>query len=245
MPTPEARRDRIGHLYALLGGEDALDVFLEGLPRVVVEYVAGTVSCGLTAYKDGATVAIAGSDEFALELDRIQDEAGEGPSLEAIRTGEPVEVSEPASLVKWPAWRHRAVALRLHKAISLPLSAGGQSLGALNMYSTSRMPFTSVEREAAQRFAAQATGALMVAVRLAEFAELTAHLQNALDTRAVIDQAKGIVMAENRCTAEEALTILQRVSQNRNTMIRHLAAQIVAKPWQSPVRASAASDRSR
>lgn len=239
MPTPEARRDRIGHLYALLGGEDTLDPFLEGLPRVVVEYVAGTVSCGLTAYKEGAAVAIAGSDEIAADLDQVQDEAGEGPCLEAISTGEPVEVTDPASLLKWPAWRHRAVALRLRKAMSLPLSTRGQALGALNIYSTSRLPFTSVERDAAQRFAAQATGALMMAIRLAEFAELTAHLETALRTRGVIDQAKGVIMAENRCSAEEASMILQRASQNRNIVLRHLAAQIVAGTRRSSVRASA------
>lgn len=89
--------------------------------------------------------------------------------------------------------------------------------------------FTGAEREAAALFAAQAAGALTVAIRLAQMAELTEHLRLALESRGVIDQAKGILMNQEHCTAERAFAILRSASQHRNIKIRDLATEIVKR----------------
>lgn len=247
MPTPEARRARLGHLYELLAGTETVEEFAAGLARAAVDHMGAGVSCGLTALMEARTVAIASSDELAADLDRIQDAVGEGPCVQAIATGRTVEVTE-LTLAPWPAWREAALGYGLRRVLSLPLIGRAEPLGALNIYSNSPVPFTDEDREAAQTFAVHATGALMVAVRLAQLADLTGHLETALGSRGVIDQAKGVLMAENRCTPDEAMAILRKASQNRNVKVRDLAALVVARvsgqdegrrPVEEPLRAPA------
>jgi GAF domain-containing protein len=228
MPTPEARRARLGHLYELLAGTESVQEFAAGLARAAVDHMGAGVSCGLTALMEARTIAIASSDELAADLDRIQGAAGEGPCVQAIATGRTVEVTDP-TLAPWSAWREAALGYGLRRVLTLPLIARGEPLGALNMYSTSPVPFTDEDRDAAHTFAIHATGALMVAVRLAQLAELTGHLEAALESRAVIDQAKGVLIAENQCSAVEAIAILRKASQNRNVKVRDLAALIVGR----------------
>lgn len=229
MPTPEARRGRVGHLFELLAGNDSLESFLIDLTQAATDNVERGVSCGLIARVEGRPLIITSSDEVASDLDRAQDEAGEGPCLEAITTGEVVEVPDVAALGKWDAWCSRAVARGVRKSLSFPLAGiGDDVLGALNLYSTSAVPFTSEERQAATAFVEHAAGALMVAIRLAALAELTGHLETALVSRGIIDQAKGILMAQQHCSAEDAFDILRRASQARNVKIRDIAATIVA-----------------
>ncbi len=76
-------------------------------------------------------------------------------------------------------------------------------------------------------FAANAAGAIAVAVRLADQTQMSDDLHGALASRAVIDQATGIIMAQQRCSAAAAFDILRRASQNRNIKVRDLAAEIV------------------
>jgi GAF domain-containing protein len=228
LPTPEARRARLGHLYDLLAGTETVEEFAAGLANAAVDHMDVRVSCGLTAHLEGRTVTIASSDALAKELGQIQDASGEGPSLDAIVTGLPIEVTDPTS-ASWPAWREAALAHGLRMALSLPLIRADETLGVLNLYSTSSIPFTDEDREAARTFATHATGSLMVAIRLVHLAELTGHLEIALESRGVIDQAKGILIAENRCTPDEAMALLRKASQNRNVKLRDLAAQIVAQ----------------
>lgn len=228
MPTAEARRGRIGHLYELLAGDDAVEEFLDDLAQMALERVDAKISCGVSAYKEGGTVTIVTSDDVTAELEAVQDATGEGPRAEAIAAGRTVYVMDAGTLDKWPAWRALAVAHGMCQSLSLPLIARDETLGALTLYSTSRTPFSAQDRRAAELFAGHATGALMIAIRLAEMAELTGHLEMALESRAVIDQAKGIIMAERHCTPDEAFVVLRNVSQNQNVRLRHLAAQLVA-----------------
>jgi ANTAR domain len=87
--------------------------------------------------------------------------------------------------------------------------------------------FGPAEQLTARRFAGEASRALELAVRLAERSEMSAHLQAALASRAVIDQAVGIIMGQNRCIPDEAFEVLRTASQNRNVKLRDIATEIV------------------
>lgn len=229
MPTPAARRARVAPLYELLAGSNTLDELLTELARSAVDEIDRELSCGLTAKVEGTALTIASSDDLAAALDQVQCEAGDGPCLTAIATATTVEVDDPTDPGQWTTWRSEAARRGLHKAISVPLvTMSGDVLGALNLYSISPGKFTDADREAASLFAAQAAGALVVAIRLSQLAELTSHLEAALQSRGVIDQAKGIIIAEQHCTADEALEVLRKASSNRNIKLRDLAVEIVA-----------------
>jgi AmiR/NasT family two-component response regulator len=79
----------------------------------------------------------------------------------------------------------------------------------------------------ARQFASQASVAVGIAARLAAQSALNAQLRAALASRSVIDQAIGIIMAEQRCTADDAFAILRTASQHRNIKLRQVARQIV------------------
>jgi GAF domain-containing protein len=115
----------------------------------------------------------------------------------------------------------------VRSSLSLPLRAESVVIGALNIYATRPGAFGPSEQIVARRFAEEASRALELAVRMAESSDMSVHLQAALASRAVIDQALGIIMGQNRCTVDEAFELLRGISQNRNVKLRTVAAEIV------------------
>jgi AmiR/NasT family two-component response regulator len=106
---------------------------------------------------------------------------------------------------------------------------GGGPFGVLNVYAESVDLDGEVAREAAELLAATATTVLQeVSMRL-ELEKVSGHLRTALDSRATIDQAKGIVMARHGCDPDEAFRILVKISSNSNVKLREIAALLVAE----------------
>lgn len=215
-------------LYALLAGTNSLDEFLHQLAGVAADRLDRRLSCGITVEIGDQVGTIASSDEFATALDQAQYRAGAGPCLTVMREQLAIEVTD-AELGRWPEWREYARASGLRKMLSMPLRTVGDTMGALNVYSRSAVHFTDGDRATAAFFASQAGGAVAVASRLVHQAELVAHLEAALTSRAVIDQAKGVLMAQERCTADEAFELLRKASQNRNVKLRDVAEHVVAR----------------
>jgi hypothetical protein len=110
----------------------------------------------------------------------------------------------------------------------------GHRLGALNLYSRQPEEFTKTDIDRAEDLAAQAAGALTVAFRLAEQTKLSANLETALESRAVIDQALGIIMGAQHCDADTAFGVLRNASQRRNEKLRDIATRIVATTATGP-----------
>jgi hypothetical protein len=115
----------------------------------------------------------------------------------------------------------------VHTCLGLPLNGPSGLMGCYNFYSTWHDAFAEDTRGTLEMFAANAAGAIAVAVKLADQTQMSDDLHGALASRAVIDQATGIIMAQQRCSAAAAFDILRRASQNRNIKVRDLAAEIV------------------
>ena len=114
--------------------------------------------------------------------------------------------------------------------MSLPLASQDQTLGAMNFYGFERPDmFAVAERQPYEVFAAQAAGALQIAGLRHRDAELVNQLETALSSRSVIDQAIGVLMAQQRCTAEEAFDLLRAHSQNSQRKLRDLAADLITR----------------
>jgi GAF domain-containing protein len=171
---------------------------------------------------------VASSDVLAAELDEMQYADGIGPCMHAMNTGEVVQIDDLADDERWGAYRSDAYAHGLRSSLSMPIGSNGQIVGALNLYSTEPRNFTEEHRKRAARFADRAAGALTVAARMAAQVELSEQLRQALESRAVIDQAIGAIMTQQRCGAEQAFAVLRATSQNRNIKLRTVAAEIVA-----------------
>jgi ANTAR domain len=201
----------IVEMQALLLGTETIEEFLAELAGLAVRTVAEGLSCGITLQPNGRPLTVASTDALAAEVDEVQYGLDEGPCLHALRTG---------------------------TLVSLPLSSSGDTVGAFNLYSLVAGSFGEAATRRAERFAQNASGALSIAVKLADHVALTDQLRASLASRSVIDQAIGVLMGQRRITAAAAFAILRTTSQNRNIKLRALAAQIVegagAQPPQLP-----------
>jgi GAF domain-containing protein len=214
-------------LQELLLATEDITGFLDQLVTLAVKVLPGDLFCGITLRRDRGAMTVASSDARAGQVDEIQYGHDEGPCLHSLHTGEVVVVDDLASDDRWGAYQMPALGHGVRSSLSLPLHTDGQTIGALNMYATQPRVFGPQERLIAGRFADEASRALALAVRIAERTEMSEHLQNALASRAVIDQALGIIMGQNRCTADEAFEVLRTISQNRNVKLRDIAAEMI------------------
>jgi GAF domain-containing protein len=145
-----------------------------------------------------------------------------------MRDGVVVRVRDMSTEDRWGPYPALAAQVGVRSSLSLPLLVEDRSRGALNLYSTRPGAFDTADEDVAARWAGQAAGALAVALRIAASDDRVEQLRGGLDTRTVIGQAIGLLMAQERCTAEQAFGLLRVASQRRNVKLRDVAAQMVA-----------------
>lgn len=215
-------------LLALLASGSDLGSFLGDLVRLAVRQVPRAEACGLTLTRDDTGVTVASTGPLAERADQRQYEMDAGPCLESMRTGTVVRVDDMAAEDRWSPYPAHAAELGVRSSLSLPLLVDGRSSGALNLYATEPRVFSADDEATGARWAGQATGALTVALRIADSDHRADSLLGGLDTRATIGQAVGLLMAQERCTAERAFDLLRIASQRRNIKLRDVAAGLVA-----------------
>jgi GAF domain-containing protein len=243
----------LGAVQNLLLNAPRVEEFLTDLAKLAADLVEPPASCGVTTSYDGQPRTVVSSDPRAAQVDEGQYAGGWGPCVHALATGEVVEIADQESDPRWPEYRVHAVALGVRSSLSLPLVVNAQVIGAMNLYDFDEPEAFDIQnRRRAETFAAQASTALALALRQVQDAELTEQLEQALATRSVIDQAVGILMAQQRCTADQAFALLRKHSQNNNLKLRTVAERMVAKVSGRPVpppapfrRPSAARDGGR
>ena len=227
----EAQAGLAGLQDALLK-TDTVEQFLHEL-AVLAARVVGEgegMSCGMALQRRGRPVtATACSDPLASQADRVQYESGEGPALHAVRHARPVNVHDTASAGHWPRFCRHAASLGIRSCYAAPLIHDGESVGALVLYARGPGAFGPEEARRAERFARHASGALTLSLRIASCNDQNDQLRSSIVSRAVIDQALGVIMAQERCPQDKAFALLRRVSQNSNVKIRDLAATIVTR----------------
>ncbi|MFI8199045.1 GAF and ANTAR domain-containing protein [Streptomyces sp. NPDC085942] len=214
-------------LVSLLLDTDTLDEFLQALVQNTLLMSPTADGCGITLERQDRPLTVASAGISAPLLDEAQYGQDAGPCLEALREGHEVSVGDMREERRWNGYPAFAVASGTLSSLSLPIAAHTDTAGALNLYSPRANGFADADLSALRALAAQATGALELAQRLADARTFTADLEAALQSRAVIDQAAGIVMQQRRCTSEEALRILRTASQHRNVKLRDVCAQLV------------------
>jgi hypothetical protein len=225
-----------GQLLSLLSNATHLDLFLERMVHLAAEVVTPSAACGLTLRRDCQPFTVVSSDGFAAQADEIQYGANEGPCLESLRHGVVVQVDDLSRDSRWPRYRPHAVAHGVVSSLSLPLTVGGQTVAALNLYADRPAAFAGAARQHATVFAAQGAAALALALRQFDQAQIQQQLLEAVTSRSVIDQAIGILMSQQRCNATVAFDLLRQASQHRNRRLRDIAVDIVTNVTGEPPR---------
>ena len=170
------------------------------------------------------------SSEAVATLERVQEEHQLGPCAEAFRSQEPVTVTDIADRADWPAYRSEAQRLGFHAVAGVPLSLASERFGALNLYDHGPREWTPEDIGLARILADVAAGYLVQA-RLEDSRRLAEQLQYALDTRVVIEQAKGVLSVELGVSVDEAFDRLRRYARNHNQNLRALAQSVVAQGY--------------
>ncbi|HEV2754377.1 MAG TPA: GAF and ANTAR domain-containing protein [Actinomycetota bacterium] len=218
--------EALQQLSAVLEHEDALEKTLQTIVDLSVASIPGCDAAGVTLRAGGKTGTAAASDELTLELDRIQYDAEEGPCLEAADSGLTVRIDALSEESRWPEFRRRAADAALGSSLSHPLKDNG-SVGALNLYAKRERSFDESSTAIAEIFARQATIALRNARTYLAARRLSEQLNDALQSRDVIGQAKGILMEREGVSADRAFEMLTTISQNANVKLRDVAQRIV------------------
>ena len=175
------------------------------------------------------------TDPVASELDDVQYRSGQGPCIDAARPDGPAYAASDDLAVetRWPAFTHAATDNGLAAVLSTDLIPTLQPAipgGALNIYSRHPHGLRAADRHAALLLASHAALAL-AHTRSSELADLhTQRLHRAIETRDVIGQAKGILMARRGMTADEAFDVLRRTSQDLNMKLVDLARTLTEHP---------------
>lgn len=151
---------------------------------------------------------------------------GRGPCLDAATTGTAMLVADMTTESRWPEWAARAHTAGAASSLSIGLPIQEAMVGALNVYGAATGAFDKVIA-LAQTLAGYAAIALANVHLYESTATLAQQMQAAMQSRAVIEQAKGIIMGQRRCTADEAFAILARVSQDSNRKLREVAELLV------------------
>ncbi|WP_426245135.1 ANTAR domain-containing protein [Nocardioides sp. LHG3406-4] len=220
----------LGSLHSLALSTVEVQTFLEEVTRLAAQLVEPPASCGITTHYDGRVVTAATSDERASLIDEEQYGAGDGPCLTAMRTGEHQQIPDLDHETRWPVFVESARGHGVRSILAMPLGIHGERRGALNIYGFDRPDsFNEEEFQRAQVFAAQASTALTLTVRQIEKDQHASQLEDALQSRSVIDQALGILMAQQRCSAENAFALLRQHSQNHNKRLRDVARELIER----------------
>jgi hypothetical protein len=219
-------------LYQALAESDGLDGFLRELTERAA-HVVSPGACSVTLHRADRLRTVAASEGLVNGLDQLQYEAGTGPCVAAAREHTEQHAPDLGAEQRWAPFPAEARECGVRSMLALPLALNHGVHGALNFYAGHRDAFRD-RRESTRRLAAQASGAVAVALRIEHEREVFHDLRTAMLSRGVIDQAIGIVMTQRRCDAQTALGLLRRHSQRENVKLRELCVRLVTRVGGAP-----------
>jgi GAF domain-containing protein len=217
----------IAALSRFILGDDTLEQTLERVAHLTVDAVGAADLCGITLLVEGRHRTAAFTDPASPEVDQAQYDTNDGPCLEAFDRREAIDLRCTTDPGEWPAFRKAAADHGILSTLSLPLVVAERAVGAVNLYAREVDAFGDVDRAAASLFAGQAAIVLANAQAYWDERDLTTGLREAMAHRAVIEQAKGVLMGAQGCDADAAFALLVRASQRENVKLREVAKRVV------------------
>lgn len=199
----------------LVVGFDVID-FLHTLVERSLELLAADAAGLMLADQQGHLEVFASSSEETRLLELFELQSSQGPCLDCFTSGEPVVNVDVAAMVnRWPQFSDAASRAGFHSTHALPLRLRGQVIGAMNLFTRADVPLTADDIALGQGMADIATIGLLQQRRAREQDILTEQLQSALNTRVVIEQAKGVLAERAGVDLATAFSLLR--SQARRT----------------------------
>jgi GAF domain-containing protein len=187
----------------------------------------GVEAASITLIREDKPFTAAYDGQMALDADELQYERGYGPCVDAGRSGQMFLVDDMRTEQRWPDYAQNVLACGVLSSLSVPLPYQGATIGALNIYARQPKVFDDSDIEFAQEVAAWVAVAVGNAEAAARTSDDLTQLRTVMLSRALIEQGKGILMERHKITEDEAFTMLTRSSQQTNTKLRDVAAELV------------------
>jgi GAF domain-containing protein len=225
------------HLHEELLNSSDVEEFLAELARASARNLCepgDEVLCGITLLRQRKAATVASSGDAAQVISQIEYESSDSPGITAAESQLTVHVPDLEQEDRWPDYVDAVRGHSIQSVLAIPFQLEGETKATLLLYSHRTRRFEGRPREMAEDFARQTSLALRLAVRFAHYSETAAHLRATLESRTVIDMAVGIIMAQNRCSQQEAFGLLKAASSTRNSKLHTVAAAVVNALGQGP-----------
>ena len=221
-------------LAGLVADARAMVSLLADVAEFAARAIPGVDGAGVALLQlhDGAhrVEAWAATAEFVEDIDTVQyEELNEGPCITCMQSGRATVSGSLGCDPRWPRFGGRVARMGVHSALSLPLMVDDRMVGAINSYARARDAFGEHAVQLGTQFAGPAAVSVYNGQLLSHAQQRTAQLQRALGSRAVIDQAIGIIRSRSGASAEEAFDRLTRLSQHENVKLHVVAERLVSE----------------
>jgi GAF domain-containing protein len=192
--------------------------------------VLGLCGSWVTMANDGRLRSLSAVSQASAELQRDHEQLHPFPCpcRDAYSTGEIVRVTDVRESTHWPEFSATATRLSMAGVAAIPMRLADQVIGALNLYSPEPRDWSDEDMAVAGVLANVATSYMVNASKLRQQEQLSEQLQNALESRVVIEQAKGITSQQNSITLDQAYQLMRRHARSNNASLRVVAEAIVA-----------------
>jgi hypothetical protein len=214
---------------SLKPGHDIIDT-LHLLVEAATTFTSAVEAGVLLVGSDGRLYVAASSAERASDVEEAQLGVDGGPCVDAIRSGTPVEVPDIRSEAwKWPAFAMTAETRGFAAVHAVPMRLRTLTLGGVNLFSPNTGTLPDHDFAIASALAQVATISIVQHRSISGQGDVNAQLQRALDSRVVIEQAKGVVSQQRGVPIDEAFVLLRSHSRRNQTGLQEVAAQIVER----------------
>jgi GAF domain-containing protein len=227
------RAEKIFDVFAtladsLVAGYEVLDIL-----QTLVDACHDTLdvdSAGiLLANSSGGLEVVASTSEANALIETMQLDADAGPCVDSFRSRSVVSLPDvERSPDKWNKFAATALSVGIHSVYAIPLRLRETTIGTLNLMRTERGELNQHDIRAAQAFADVATIGILQERTLRDASVVRDQLQHALNSRVVIEQAKGVVAETANISVEEAFTVIRNLARSKQLALRSVAEQLVA-----------------
>jgi GAF domain-containing protein len=182
--------------------------------------------------RDQALRNLAGSHLRAAVLEELHAEHGEGPCVDAYDDKQTVWTDDLGREERWPGFSPAAVSRRLAAVLASPIPYSNEAVGVVAVFASEPHPWTEAEQEAIVAFTDLAAMLILNAMEARERGRIAVELQGALDSRVVIEQAKGVLVGRHGLTPRQAFERLRGLARDQRRPLAELAAEVVAAAQQ-------------
>jgi GAF domain-containing protein len=227
-PQPASAAEALERLGRLSLRELSMESLLQTVADLVKTVLPGHIEASVSLLVRDSPTTVVSTGPLATDLDETQYDRGHGPCLHAARTGELVEIADTRTDDRWPDYMPRAAERGALSSLSVPLAIDDEQVsGGLNIYAREAHAFDADARSAATRFGPYAAVAAGNLHAYQSARDMAGNLQGALEFRAVIDQAKGVLIERYKLTPDRAFELLAQASMRANRKVRDIAEELV------------------